>query len=63
MSYRFLKTLARGFKHLFWDTQTPNCLERRKWHNDPLAHPAIRAMTERERADLPFSSHVFHDEE
>jgi hypothetical protein len=23
------------------------------WADDPYAHPAIRAMTERERADLP----------
>ncbi|WP_274426539.1 hypothetical protein [Chelativorans sp. YIM 93263] len=26
------------------------------WRRDPLAHPAIKAMDERERADLPFSA-------
>jgi len=25
-----------------------------RWRRDPLSHPAIRNMTERERADLPF---------
>lgn len=24
------------------------------WRLDPLSHPAIRRMTERERSDLPF---------
>lgn len=25
-----------------------------RWRRDPLAHPAIRAMSQREIADLPF---------
>ena len=28
--------------------------ERLVWLRDPLSHPAIEAMAERERADLPF---------
>lgn len=24
------------------------------WHRNPLAHPLIQRMTEREKADLPF---------
>ncbi len=30
------------------------CVAPEAWWRDPLSHPAIRAMTERERADLPF---------
>ena len=43
--------------HLFHRTGQPRedalpaCLA---WLRDPLAHPAIAAMTEREIADLPF---------
>ena len=27
---------------------------RLQWRRDPLSHPAIKAMSERERGDLPF---------
>jgi len=34
-------------------------LERRlEWLRDPLAHPALEAMSERELADLPFSQRL-----
>ena len=28
-----------------------------KWWRDPLSHPDIQAMSERQRADLPFDPH------
>jgi len=27
------------------------------WRRDPLSHPALRAMSQRELGDLPFSRH------
>lgn len=30
--------------------------EEERWRRDPLSHPDIAAMTERERADLPYKS-------
>ncbi len=34
---------------------TANTERRLEWLRDPLAHPVIEAMSERELADLPFS--------
>lgn len=30
--------------------------EQERWRDDPLSHPVIATMSERERADLPFSA-------
>ena len=37
-------------------------LDRMNWHRDPLSHPEIQAMSERERADLPFNPIRVHPE-
>lgn len=43
----FLQRLRRKW------TERRAAVEARLWGRDPLAHPAIRRMSERERADLP----------
>jgi hypothetical protein len=38
----------------FFHSLKPDIRPEIVWRRDPLAHPVIARMTERERADLPF---------
>ncbi|WP_163268807.1 hypothetical protein [Chelativorans alearense] len=35
-----------------------NYADEERWHRDPLSHPDIAAMSQRELADLPFKTGV-----
>ncbi|MEO3427902.1 hypothetical protein AAFN88_03530 [Pelagibius sp. CAU 1746] len=41
---------------------TPRTACEADWRRDPLAHPALRAMTQRELGDLPFDPRSVADE-
>jgi hypothetical protein len=61
----FLEQVQRGgcaMLQLLWSAaraagaafrRVAEACEEGSWRSDPLSHPAIRAMSERERADLP----------
>jgi hypothetical protein len=56
-----MKNISTIWK-LFLDTpprSEPTDAERAAWLRDPLSHPAIEAMAERELADLPFDRRSF----
>lgn len=47
--FQFLLTIARALA-------APSSLsDAERWRADPLSHPALRAMDQRELADLPIS--------
>jgi len=41
----------------FWKTQTVRKDTGCAWDADPLRHPALQRMSQRELADLPFEPH------
>ena len=46
-----LKRLLTGDEAIVANTHLPSCSA---WYRDPLSHPAVDRMSERELADLPF---------
>lgn len=49
---KILSTIADWLQHAEFDGSRPAP----QWCRDPLLHPQLRDMSERELADLPFSS-------
>jgi hypothetical protein len=43
---------------LFWNRVTAKVKAQPDWRHDPLGHPALRAMSLRELADLPVVAEV-----
>ena len=52
-----LKRLLADRRGIISEVPTPLCAT---WYRDPLSHPSISRMSERERADLPFDRGRLH---
>jgi hypothetical protein len=48
-------SILRGLSTIAGTDDRQHGTERADWLRDPLAHPALEAMSERELADLPFA--------
>lgn len=47
-------SLSKLFVDVPWDPRQDDVERRSAWLRDPLSHPAIEQMSQRELADLPF---------
>jgi hypothetical protein len=55
MEHTFFSYLNQLIERQFGEQKPQDPLSH--WRRDPLAHPDIKRMTERERADLQFNPH------
>lgn len=63
LNIRRLWPVLRPAETVCGKTTSRRACDNREWRRDPLSHPDVARMSQRELADLPFQSYwVFPDE-